>query len=261
MEKGEVYRTRTILQTVGILVFTLLVSGCDANEEFQKTVQLTKPFDSGKQFEAGTHNGSIRASGHKTGTCEISATITGRGPTVEDARKIADSININLEYHADKLLARIDKPASLETRYYGVDYHIRLPSTTSLELSTHNGSIRVGKISGALHVSTHNGGIECDDVSGRVRAQTHNGSVEVHFDSEAASPMKTSITTHNGSIEIYAPPDLSAELDAATHNGKIAVFKPVTVNGIIEKSKVRGKIGTGLGSLRLRTHNGAITVR
>ena len=246
---------------VFILGVSLSAAGCDVNEKFRKTVTLSKPMEPGKLFEAGTHNGSIRANGNEIDGCEVTATITGRGPTVQDAEKVTDQIQIKLEYSGDRLVAVVDKPEWLEQRYFSIDYKIQLPATTSLDFSTHNGSIRVGKILGAMSLSTHNGGINCYAVAGKVHAQTHNGSVKIQFDREALSSLNTRISTHNGSIEVTTPGELSAELNASTHNGSIEVLQPVTVTGRVDKTNFRGKMGTGDGLLHLRTHNGGITVR
>ncbi len=166
---------------VFILGVSLSAAGCEVNEKFRKTVHLLKPLESNKHFEAGTHNGSIRASRNEIGGCEVTATITGRGPTVQDAEKVTDHIQIKLEYSGDRLVAVVDKPEWLEQRYFSIDYKIQLPATTSLDFSAHNGSIEVttpGELSAELNASTHNGSIEVFQpvtVTGRVDKTNFRG--------------------------------------------------------------------------------------
>jgi hypothetical protein len=261
MTKKLIFKVENLLLVVFIIVFSLSISGCEVSEKYQKTVQLSKPLGPGKQFEVVTHNGSINVNGAETGSCNISAKITGRGPTVEDARHVAESIYIELVFVDDKLIADIKKPAWLEQRYYSIDYDIHLPAATGLNFHTHNGSIQVETITEPINLSTHNGGIDCYNVSGRVYAKTHNGSVNIAYDENKLNTMDTYISTHNGGIEIKTTDKLSAQLNASTHNGSITVSKPVTVEGKIDKNNLRGKIGTGLGSMHLTTHNGAIIIR
>ncbi len=260
MEKIRILRAKRISLLICMSVFIFWTSGCDLGEKYQRTIYLSESLESGRQFAAETHNGSIRVTGAQTGVCDVTVRITGRGPTVEDARKVAENINIRLEYSDGRLTTRIDKPARLTQQYYSIDYEIKLPSGTGLEFETHNGSIKVEKLTGPIRVSTHNGGIDCYNVFGNVHAQTHNGGVNVSYD-DKADIIDTNITTHNGSIKINVPDESSAELNASTHNGSIKVSMPVTVIGEIDKNNLRGKIGKGLGSLYLRTHNGSITIR
>lgn len=243
-----------------MIFFMFVTTGCDLPEKYQKKVRLIKPFKPGGQFEAVTHNGSIRAAGIDHQTCELLATITGRGQTVEDAEKVAESINISLVTRGNDLVVKLDRPSQLEQRYYSIDYDVKLPPDTGLEFQTHNGSIVVENIIGHLNISTHNGGIECSGVSGQVHAQTHNGSVKISYAPRALDPVDTMVTTHNGSIEITVPQKMSATLNASTHNGKIKVNRQISVSGIIDKNNLSGKIGTGAGNLYLKTHNGAITI-
>ena len=103
-----------------ILVFSQTAFGCDVKERFHKTVQLSKSLGAGKQFEAGTHNGSIRAVGRKTPMCEITAKITGRGPTVQDAEKVAESITI--KFDTDMVDSCQEKKASCQL-FSNSSYH------------------------------------------------------------------------------------------------------------------------------------------
>lgn len=245
----------------GMLIFSFAASGCDLVEEYEKTVRLSQKFRNGNKFEAVTHNGSIRAVGSDGQTVEVFAIITGRGPTIEEAKKIAESIDIKLERKRNVLSPRVITPQLLEARYYNIEYDIQMPSDTRLEFETHNGSIDVEKITGPIRLTTHNGGIECDQVSGRIHVQTHNGGIRIHYDDINTGSLDTVATTHNGSIEVNAHDELSAQIDISTHNGKINVNRQVTVTGEIDNNKLNGCIGTCTGRIFLRTHNGSITLK
>jgi hypothetical protein len=246
---------------IGLAAFVFLSPGCSLGATYQRRVHLSQRFEAGQTFKAKIHNGAIRATGIETPTCDVTAVITGRAQTVDEAKKIAERIDIVLDSTREGLTARIINPPLLETQDYSIDYHILLPSKTRLEFETHNGAINVERMLDPTHLLTHNGSIDCLQVSGRVQAQTHNGPVRIRYDKENLNPLDTNISTHNGSIEIDTPDDLSALLNISTHNGSINVVRPVTVSGRIEKNYLDGRIGTGDGRIFLRTHNGSVTFR
>lgn len=247
------------LWILGLTVSICTLAGCDATERFQRTVTLSTALEANRSLEASTHNGAIRVSGIRTGDCELKARITGRGLTVEDARKVAESISIRLASVVDGLAVRVDKPELLKQRYFSIEYDITLPVRTRLDLHTHNGSVTISDIQGEIRSETHNGAIRTDRITGPVHLSTHNGSVDVLLNGQ--NRIIADITTHNGSIDLKTPEDVSARMEASTHNGRITVSRPIIMVGDITKSNVRGTIGTGLGRISLRTHNGSITVR
>ncbi len=260
MKNSMVCLGKKMLLVICMAAFSLALSGCDLIEKYERTVHLSQGFGDCTEFEANTHNGSIRLMGNDAQVCDVTAKITGRGPTVKAARQAAESIKITLEQTNDKLTACASIPALLEQKYYSIDYTIQLPSSAGLDFETHNGSITVENFFSPIRLFTHNGGIECDQVSGRIHAQTHNGDIRIHYDDKKLGPVDTRITTHNGSIDVEAPSTLSSQVDISTHNGSINITRPVTVSGMINKNNVKGSIGTGAGRLYLRTHNGDVTL-
>ncbi len=160
-----------------------------------------------------------------------------------------------------------------------VSLDVQVPDDTSLELTTHNGAIKItnitGKVNGTTHngkvtaekicgtakLQTHNGSIICKENSGDTQLKTHNGSVKVYYAKTAPPICNVSLITHNGGIDFTAPPNFSAAVEASTHNGSIRTDLPVTVVGEVSKRKLKGTIGTGQGKLYLQTHNGSIRIQ
>jgi DUF4097 and DUF4098 domain-containing protein YvlB len=233
----------------------------------------------GSSFEAQTHNGSIEIAGGDVTDCNITATITGRARTEEDAQKLAERTTVRLESFGGRLIARINKPASLTNQSVSVSLNVQVPNESDLELTTHNGSVKIknitGRLNGTTHngritaeqvsgtaeLHTHNGSIICREISGDTRLKTHNGSVKVYYSNTAPSVCDISLITYNGGIELETPSNFSGEFNASTHNGSIRTDLPITIVGKISKSKLTGKIGTGQSKLHLETHNGSIRVQ
>jgi DUF4097 and DUF4098 domain-containing protein YvlB len=271
---------------VSLLSLMITLAGCCVNigscamrAKYERTVRLSAPMSPGSSFEAQTHNGSIKAAGADIADCNLTATITARAITEQEARKVAEKTTVTLERFGDGLIARIDKPAFLMNQSVSVSLDVQLPDKSDLELTTHNGSVSVRNITGRLngathngkitaeHVSgkaqlhTHNGAVICRHIAGDTRLKTHNGSVKVYYSQTAPPLCDISLVTYNGGIELETPPDFSGQVDLSTHNGSIRTELPITVVGKVSKQKLSGKIGTGNGKLYLETHNGSIRVQ
>ena len=247
--------------------------------KYQRTVPLSAPLSPGSTLVAETHNGSIKTAGAEIADCDVIATITARAGSEDEAMELAEKVEITLESSGDVLTVKIDRPTPLINKSVGVALDLTVPSETNLELTTHNGSIRImdvsghvgattnnGKVTterllGSVVLLTHNGSITCTETSGDARLKTHNGSVKAFYTEDAPAVSDISIVTANGSIEFEAPPDFSAKIHASTSNGSIKTDLPITISGKLSKTKLTGTIGTGEGTLHLETHNGSIRIR
>lgn len=255
------------------------IGSCAMRAKYERTVQLSSPLSPGSSFEARTHNGSIKIAGADVTDCNLTATITARAITEEEAQKLAERTTVKLESFGNRLIAKIDKPTILTNKSVSVSLDVQVPNESDLELTTHNGSVEIrnitgrlngtthnGKItaeqvSGAAELHTHNGSVTCREISGDSRLKSHNGSIKVYYSKAAPSVCDISLITYNGGIEIETPSNFSGEFNASTHNGSIRTDLPITIVGKISKSKLSGKIGTGQGKLHLETYNGSIRVQ
>ncbi|MBA7630891.1 hypothetical protein ES703_38416 [subsurface metagenome] len=255
------------------------IGGCAMRAKYERTVQLSASLSPGSSFAAQTHNGSITITGADVTDCNLTATITARAITEEDAKKLAERIKIKLEPWGDKLTTKIDKPTFRFNQSVSVSLDVTVPNNTDLELTTHNGAIIItditgrlnatthnGKvtaeqISGTIELHTHNGSVICREVSGNTQLKTHNGGIKVYYSEAAPSVCNISLITHNGGIDLTTPSNFSGEVEASTHNGSINTELPIMVKGKVSRRKLTGTIGTGQGKLHLETHNGSIRLR
>lgn len=253
--------------------------GCIPRAKYERIVHLSAPLPAGSLFEAQTHNGYITITGADVADCNLTATITARANTEENAQKLAEEVKVELISSGNKLIAKIEKPELTRGESICVSLDITVPNQTSADLTTHNGALKIKnltgqlngtthngevtaeKISGTANLKTHNGSVICEEVSGDIKLQTHNGNAKTFYSTTAPPVCNVSIVTHNGNIDLTAPPNFSAKVDASTHNGSINTDLPITVTGNVTKNKLSGTIGTGEGELYLETHNGSIKIR
>jgi len=258
--------------------------GCwPTTAKYERQAQLSASLSPGSVFAAQTHNGSITVRGLPDPLgirdCNVTAKITAWADSEEEAKKLAEETKITLEPFGNKLTAKVQKPILAVNQSVSVSFDITLPNQADLELTTHNGAVKItnitGKVnatthngrvtaesvSGAMKLQTHNGGVTCREVSGDMELQTHNGAVEATCSKSASAVCDVSIVTHNGGINFTAPPNLSAVVNVSTHNGSINTDLPITVTGKVSKRRLTGTIGQGQGKLRLETHNGSIKIK
>ena len=150
-----------------------------------------------------------------------------------------------------------------------------------LELKTGDGSIRATDISGQLTLATGDGSVSLDDVAGDLDVDTGDGSVSVTgklatvklhtgdgsitFRAAPGTSMKDdwSMTTGDGGVAIYLPSDFGAELDAHTGDGSIRNDLQFNAEGDPDKERrtLKGKLGAGGKTLRIRTGDGSIRLK
>jgi DUF4097 and DUF4098 domain-containing protein YvlB len=149
-----------------------------------------------------------------------------------------------------------------------------------LELRTGDGSIRANEIAGQVTVATGDGSVTIDDVEGELDVDTGDGSVSVAgkpgtmklhtgdgsitFRAERGTDMKDdwSIVTGDGSVSLYLPSDFTAQVDAHTGDGTIrSELKVSTSSGESARRTLRGTLGGGGRTLRIRTGDGSIRLK
>ena len=281
MEVKKMEKNYWITLIVGVVICSLLgVNGCEfPSAKYEMTVDLSAPLAAGASFAAQTHNGSITIEGRDEAGCDLTATIMGRASTEEKAKELAEKTKVRLNGSGDKLTVDIDKPKLTSNQSVSVSLDAELPNKTNLYLITHNGAVTVTGIQGRVDATTHNGRIKtsnvsdhtklkthngaviCEQISGDAWLSTHNGSIKVYYCGDAPGVCETVMTTYNGSIDLKTPPNISAVVNLSTHNGSIKTELPITLIGKVSKNKLNGKIGEGLGKLKLETHNGSIKIR
>jgi hypothetical protein len=151
-----------------------------------------------------------------------------------------------------------------------------------LELRTGDGSIRGTDIGGQMVLATGDGSVTIDNAAGDLDVDTGDGSVSVAgkldtvklhtgdgsitFRAEPGTSMKGdwSMTTGDGGVALYLPSDFAAELDAHTGDGAIRNELDVagaSGDGERERRTLKGRLGAGGRTLRIRTGDGSVRLK
>src|SRR5206468_3440147 len=128
---------------------------------------------------------------------------------------------------------------------------------------TGEGSIRLSGVSGSLDVDTGDGTLVASGKLTMVRARSGDGSITIRADSGSSPSGDWNISTGDGAITLELPDAFDAELDAHTGDGGIHTndIKLSNMAGGLGKNNVRGQLGSGGRTVKLRTGDGSITLR
>jgi putative adhesin len=212
---------------------------------------------------------------------EVTATQDGNRVEVEVKRPRTESFGIGFNGSASaRLVVTVPRRANIAARTGDGGIHLD-GLTGRLELRTGDGSIRVADASGELRLHTGDGSITVEraegtldldtgdggvNVTGKLSAvKMHTGDGSIVYRAEPGTVMSDAwdITTGDGGISLYLPTNFDADLDARTGDGSIAndlAVSQTEASGENRRS-LRGRLGSGGKTLRLRTGDGAIRLR
>jgi hypothetical protein len=130
-----------------------------------------------------------------------------------------------------------------------------------LTFNTGDGSVTVDGAEGDLELETGDGGVSVAGKLGTVRAHTGDGSITFRAEPGTVMSDDWSITTGDGGVALYLPEQFGAELDAHTGDGSIHNELKITTDGEVSKRTVRGRLGNGGKTLKIRTGDGGIKLK
>ena len=261
------------------LCLLVIIAGCDIQIEswgqakHEITVQQQAPLATGSTLVAETSFGSITITGAETADCSVIANICGRAPTEEEARELAEQVEIKLETAGNTLTVRAEKPPNKNRRSVSISYDIVVPKQTNIECASSYGAIKLTNINGNTNGKTSSGSITVDNIEGSTDLNTSYGSVKcrnITGDKISAKSSSGSITaeiikgptqftTSYGSISCTDMSD--GDIKLKTSSGKIKLSNATfgycdahTSYGSIVSDELKGKsikLHSGSGSINL----------
>jgi len=250
-----------------LFCFASVLSGRSLRKDFRKRLD----FVSGGQVIVDNTSGTISALSWSDNAVEILADIEVKAGSQREAEAFLEKVEIRVDASSDRIMVEADYPkrrddGNILDWIFGrrkprvkIDYLIRVPRRTDLDLKSVNGPISVLDITGQVVLHSTNGRIESEGVCGSVRAKTVNGGISIDLE-ELDSVNQTSAKTTNGSIRISLPGDVKVDLEASTVNGSVSTDLPLTIQGNWHKKRISGQMNGGGARMTLRTVNGSIRI-
>ncbi|MHC4457486.1 MAG: DUF4097 family beta strand repeat-containing protein [Planctomycetota bacterium] len=250
-----------------LLCLLILLPGCCClnigdwgKEEYAKTEKVSAPIPDGATLVIENQLGTIAITGADVTDCNVTARISARAPSEEEAAEIAKQVKIRLVPEGNTLTVKADKPHFGKKRSVTINYEVTVPRQTALQLESNMGQIEVSNIAASIRAETDIGTITCEEISGDIDLAADIGEITVVYSKNAPAVCNATIKTNIGKINFTAPPNFSATIDAAANIGSIETDLPLSVTGKIGK-ELHGTIGEGEGALNLKTDVGEINIR
>lgn len=228
--------------------------------EYERMDELDAALVPGSTLALENDVGSITIEGLDVTSCNLTATITAKAPTEEEAEELAEQTKIALEPYRNTLTVKITKPPKRKHRSVSINFDITVPKQTALQISSDVGEIRISDIAEEIRARTDVGRISCREISGDIDLQADVGKINVVYSEEASAACDVTIKTDVGSIDLTTPPGCSASVQADTDVGSITTDMPLTIKGKVGKN-LQGTIGAGEGRMYLKTDVGSIRIR
>jgi hypothetical protein len=142
-----------------------------------------------------------------------------------------------------------------------VDFDVRVPASTRLDLLTFRGTISVVDLDGQVRARIASvGDIELSRLrSERVEGHSHNGTVR--FSGALQSKGNYSLKSYSGRVEVAVPDDADFKLLASTHQGGFDLSGFPMRFDRQERDVVEAVSGNGRSRLYLWTQEGRIRLR
>ncbi|MFC1499805.1 DUF4097 family beta strand repeat-containing protein [Candidatus Zixiibacteriota bacterium] len=243
-----------------------------AEEDFSYSIDVT----SQAGFLLQGINGTVELAGDPDATTvEVWGTRRVKSESVADARQNLEDLLVLVATTADRVTVRTDQPEDTHGRSFIVNYHIVVPEaldvrvvhvngeieilslTGDLDVISTNGEARIDSVFGDTVVNLTNGNLRLWEMFGDVESNLSNGNVTARVNMQGTTDCDLGVT--NGQIDLSVPFTSSAQFSAAVTNGSITLGSGFTLADIQSTpTSLSGRLGTGLGTIRLRTTNGTI---
>ena len=249
-----------------------------ADTHVEETVEKTFVVDGPAVLDLEADFSDVTVTGSEGDEVQVTASLSLWGSDEEDARR---QVDVQMTQEGNRITVRVVRP---EWAYVGfsftrsprVDFEIRVPSETSLQLATSSGDLTVSDVTGTTKLETNFGNVEVEEVSGPVSAQSDSGDVtfiglsdggdleaETNFGKLVLRDITAdSLTAHSDSGDIQAEEvTLDGALDLRTNFGSVSV-RDVEAEHLTARSdsgEIQAEESTLDGALDLETNFGKVT--
>jgi DUF4097 and DUF4098 domain-containing protein YvlB len=136
---------------------------------------------------------------------------------------------------------------------------LKLPKSVNLKVSSVNGKVDIGAITGEVGVNSVNGGVVVAQAGTATQLSSINGGISVSLLRLGEGGLR--VHSVNGGVKIGLPSETSAEIDVHSINGGIKSDLPITVIGEMKHGQLRGRVGDGGPPITITSVNGGVTLQ
>lgn len=266
----------------GILFLSLsLLTFAQTKPLLKRTDYKTEKFDfgvGGMVSVIGSPNGSISVEGWQNNEVEITAEITNEAGTEEELALLSKVNGFVIEdsfgkirvqsvgVNDKKFVKKIDKkfPKHLLETPFRIDYKIKVPFYTDLEINGGNGDFSLTNVDGTFRINLLESNAKFNLVGGVLDAAIGKGTVEVNIASRSWRGRAAIVQLASGAMNVFLPLNFHANLDAEIlRTGKIEnnynFLKPRDRTKFSEK-QIFAKAGNGGVPLKFTVGDGSLNL-
>jgi hypothetical protein len=254
------------ISLLSTLVFVTLFVGCcvnlgnDYRAKARRTEELTVPVAEAMALDVSTNVGTLSLESAETSDVRITAEITVKAKTEEEAEALVDEVRIIAEPSGRTIVVKAEKPSHFGRNQLLVDFTIEAPGRLALDCTTNVGDIRTEGFTDRVAAKTDVGTIRCTGLRGDARLHANVGDVQAVYVADAPAALDISASTNVGNVDLTGPAEMSARLEASVNVGSINTDRPLSITGKIQKS-IKASLGNAEGDVTLRTNVGSIHIR
>ncbi len=226
----------------------------DVQDQINKTLTLSP----GTDVRVSSFNGSVKIETWDSDRAEINIQVKASDREAMDRRPVI------IEHNGNSLVIRTenDREGGKWGRDHGWVHHevnLRLPRAISLKVSSINGSVHAGQITGAVAVSSVNGSVQIAQAGTATTLTSINGRVSVSVGRIGEGGLR--VSSINGGVEIGLPQSTNADVEVRSVNGGINTDIPINILGEMKRGQLTGKLGSGGARIEVNSVNGGVTLR
>lgn len=233
----------------------------------------------GKLTISGAPVGSITIEGWERSEIDISADIELHAATEDDLNRLAainnfivdEDVNhiriLTVGTHDQKFLKRVAKnfPKSLIGLPWKIDYRIKIPAMTELEIDAGRGPIKLTGVEGAIRLNALESDANLSLTGSLVSATVQLGTVNVTIPARSWHGLGADIRLATGRMIVDLMPGFNGDINAdvlrlGEVKNSFPEIQPRMPNSITPRS-IRARMGSGGATLSLTVGDGTIEIR
>jgi len=280
-------RSVKILLFVSLLLvsFSPVYSQKPATPEIQLLTRTSTRRETARFSYGGTvtliaaPRGSVTVEGWQRNEVEVTANIELKGPTEADLDQLAkvnsfvfdEDLNhisiLTTGTHDRDFMKRSNKkfPKNLLNMPWKIDYRVRVPINTDLEVNAGHGEVKLAGVEGAVRITATESDTALTLTGGTVSTTVTAGSITFAIPARSWRGNGADIRVASGTINVDLQPGFSGDIDAEilrtgkiinTYDGLTSREKP----GLTERT-VRARAGAGGAYFKFTVGDGTVNIR
>lgn len=266
-------RTMADMRPVGIVLFGLLLSGCDirtdtggewamtvANREAHDVWTRQFPLAPGGRLVLENVNGAVAVEATTGSALEMTARRVAKSTSESSAKEQLERVSIVEAVSPREVRVEVQYPRFNGLQSVEVEWEIKVPAGVAVSITNTNGSLRLAGLDAAVEGRTSNGRIQADALtSPSVDVTTTNGRVFIEYARPLVDADQIAIESTNGGVTLTVPEASRLSLTADLTNGEFDVADlPVQRAETSSRQHFEGTLNGGGARVAMSTTNGSV---